>query len=376
MRIQVTQLRSWIVLSALIVWGRPATAQQDLNDPALDLNRVWVFAVGVEKYDDPAFPAVRYCGDDAAGLVRIFKTIGEVPDRRIKAFVGNETTPVKAEDLRAAFEAFAEDVGVRDTLIVFFSGHGHLDAKGNYVLVTTDCKADNAVETGLSITWLKQRLADCRAANKIVLLNACYSGSFAGDTKKRINPQAAVDTLKEASNTVAVSSSSQDRVSFELDEYKAGLFSHWLKIGLRGYANARIDDAIDLDELFSYVTKQVDAKTTTLGLPEQVPVLSAIGLQRFPRVIPLRRPEKPSLTVAEVSNFPLEIDEGTAPNILATIPYARLSSPRRCIGLCKLIIRRLGPASPSSRNAQKLIELIDQTILDGKTRLEPVDRGD
>lgn len=367
------RLVSRIIAFSLCAFCAPfAAAQDDLNDPVIDLNRIWVFSVGIEKYNDPAFPTTRYCGDDAAGVAEIYRTIGGVPDRRINVFAGDATTAVNAETLRAAFAEFIEQLSVRDTLIVFFSGHGLLDQNGHYVLVTSDCKADNAVETGLSIDWLKEQLAKCRAAHKIVLLNACYSGAFAGGTARKVDPQAAVDSIKESPNTIAVSSSASDRVSFEIDEYKAGLFSHWLKVGLRGHANPRIDDAIDLDELFAYLARRIDAKTEALGLPNQTPVLSVTQLERFPRVVALKNPERPSMTVAPISNFPLPIDERTATNIFPAIEVTRRSKPRRCIGLLKHIVRRLGPDSPASKQAQELINVIDQSILNGETRLEPI----
>ncbi len=53
----------------------------------------------MEKYDDPVFPEVRFCGDDAAGVVEISKTVGGVADRQIKAFVGDSKTPIASTTL-------------------------------------------------------------------------------------------------------------------------------------------------------------------------------------------------------------------------------------------------------------------------------------
>ncbi|MFI6936764.1 caspase domain-containing protein [Streptomyces sp. NPDC050287] len=67
-----------------------------------------------------------------------------------------------------------------DTLIVYFAGHGVVDAQDQLVLALPHTEFDR-VETGLPYDWVRQvLLLDSRAERHVVILDCCYSGLALG----------------------------------------------------------------------------------------------------------------------------------------------------------------------------------------------------
>ncbi|MDH6493674.1 putative caspase-like protein [Streptomyces sp. SAI-127] len=66
-----------------------------------------------------------------------------------------------------------------DTLIVYFAGHGLVDAQDQLVLALPHTEFGR-VETGLPYDWVRQVLLHSRAERHVVILDCCYSGLALG----------------------------------------------------------------------------------------------------------------------------------------------------------------------------------------------------
>ncbi|MET9793776.1 caspase family protein [Streptomyces canus] len=70
--------------------------------------------------------------------------------------------------------------GASDTLIVYFAGHGLVDAQDQLVLALPHTEFGR-IETGLPYDWVRQvLLLDSRAERHVVILDCCYSGLALG----------------------------------------------------------------------------------------------------------------------------------------------------------------------------------------------------
>lgn len=80
-------------------------------------------------------------------------------------------------DVGAVRQAAAE---ASDTLIVYFAGHGLVDAQDQLVLALPHTEFGR-IETGLPYDWVRQvLLLDSRAERHVVILDCCYSGLALG----------------------------------------------------------------------------------------------------------------------------------------------------------------------------------------------------
>ncbi|MEV7588983.1 caspase family protein [Streptomyces sp. NPDC089922] len=87
------------------------------------------------------------------------------------------SNPTTAEMTMAAVRAAAEQA--RDTVLVYFAGHGLVDPENDLYLAMPQSRQQR-VETGLPYQWLRQALLTGRAERCVVILDCCYSGRALG----------------------------------------------------------------------------------------------------------------------------------------------------------------------------------------------------
>ncbi|MFG3370382.1 protein kinase [Streptomyces sp. NPDC048156] len=97
----------------------------------------------------------------------------------------------------------------RDTLLVYYAGHGILDEDMEFSLSLPASRLDEPW-TGVSYTWVKRFIARARAKRRIAVLDSCFSGkahAVMGSTSEAVKGQAA------AAGTTVITSARDDRVA-------------------------------------------------------------------------------------------------------------------------------------------------------------------
>lgn len=154
--------------------------------------------------------------------------------------------------------AFLKDVRLNDVVIIFIAGHGVLTKDYQYFLSTYDMDQNHPQRKGIPYEEIENILGHVKSMNKLVLLDACYSGeidkSVAYQKVKKISKTNTVtfrsllhkntqylqgektfdlmkllfaDTRKGTGTTVLASSGGNE-VSMESDTWKGGLFTYCL----------------------------------------------------------------------------------------------------------------------------------------------------
>jgi uncharacterized caspase-like protein len=166
-----------------------------------------------------------------------------------------------------------------DLVIFYFAGHG---IDGAFLPVDYD-----GYNNFLDHNSLINAMQDSEAKYKIIIADACHSGSFAIKYEEyRKNgdkfPLATVrggktvnDRLKDfygsfskAKKGLAVfSSSAADEISLEANNLKQGVFSYYLIEALKGAADSDRNTIITTKELFDYISKKVHQFTNGYQTP-------------------------------------------------------------------------------------------------------------
>ncbi|NJN67053.1 MAG: caspase family protein [Chloroflexaceae bacterium] len=131
-----------------------------------------------------------------------------------------------------------------DTLLLFYSGHGHYSADGTYHLTTHDTHLDGGkvvASTAISQTELLERLRAAPAERVLLLFNACHAGEVSpvlgeGDapfTGTTLPPQTADALLSTGSGRIIITACREQQVSF-IGPGPLTLFAQALTDGLRG----------------------------------------------------------------------------------------------------------------------------------------------
>ncbi len=294
-----------ILLLVLIVGelDRRYARGQPLHEPGPAQARTWALLIGAEKYHR-ANP-LRFTLNDVRELAKTLRTRGGVQAEQMLELTDDAANP-RFQPLRASLMAelpeFLAKPAADDRLIVYFTGHGFRDAKGQLFLAPLDCDPADPAATGIAVEWLRERIAACRAGFKLLILDACHAGSEKGEDERRaVAAKDLGEPFRDLAGVVTLASSTADQKSQLWEDKQQSLFSYWLNQGLKGHADDDGNGTVDIDELNKYVHRSV-SRTAKARFPRpQTPVrIVRSGTPGVPVVIRLR-PEGLRQLLADMS---------------------------------------------------------------------------
>jgi hypothetical protein len=252
--------RPCFLLIGLLLIG-PAIAftwAADAVGDAQPKSQQWALLIGVEKYHRA--PQLKYTVNDVRQLASTLRTRADYPEDNILEMTDQAPQP-RFQPLRASLQAelpkWLKNPGPEDTLLVYFSGHGFKDKEGKLYLAPLDCDPDNLTSTAIPIEWLRGQIAGCKARFKLLILDACHSGSEKGEEKVGVAAWDLGTSFEDMAGVVTLASSTAKEQSQIWDDRQQSLFSYWLNQGLRGHADTDSNGEVDVDELYKYVCRQV-----------------------------------------------------------------------------------------------------------------------
>lgn len=189
---------------------------------------IYLFSAGVADYpgkkNDLTLPA-----KDASAIHRLYLQNG-----RAKSVLLTNENASKSNILTKARNHFSK-AKPDDIAIFFFSGHGY---QGGFV----------AYDEFISYDEIRKLLSSCRAKNKMIFADACFSGDIREDGHSANHSK---------QNVMLFLSSRSNEYSIERKDMKNGLFAACLVRALKGGADTNRDRTITAKELYKAVSKSV-----------------------------------------------------------------------------------------------------------------------
>ena len=251
-----------LVLAALVLGGGGRAVAADAATPTAR----FALVIGVNQSADPAEPTLRYADDDAALYFELFRGLGartylvtrlDDNTRRLHPQAAAEAILPR----RAAFEqtsaqlwadvARARGEHVRTILYLVYAGHGSVsDGQGSIALEDTQLG-------GAALARLIERSG---ADEAHVIIDACYSFYLAyprgpGGRRRALSGLRQLGPLAESERVGLLLSTSSARESHEWEGFQAGVFSHEVRSGLMGAADADGDGRISYREIAAFVER-------------------------------------------------------------------------------------------------------------------------
>ena len=192
------------------------------------LSKTYLVSVGVADYPGDNMD-LKKSTNDAKTMAKIYSSTNTA--ETVLMLDENATIDGVTNKVKTVFA----NAKVYDTVIFYFSGHG---SPGSLVLY----------DGLLPYQKIFDALMECRASNKFVIADACFTGKMRkGKARsKKYNPQ----------NIVFFLSSRTDEMSAETG-FSNGLFTMYLERGLRGGADVNKDKTITAKEIYDFVHKGV-----------------------------------------------------------------------------------------------------------------------
>ena len=213
---------------------------------------IYALIIGVANY--PYKDKLNYTDDDAYRLYAHLRSVegGAVAESHIALLVDEDATRENALFELKEIAALADE---NDIIYVMLNGHGVPGA-----FVPYDQRNPNVKLTYDELSALLER---SDAAQKVLFVDACYSGSIhqtKGSAKADMTRY--YDQLAQSRRGVAMLTSSADHeVSVEINTLRGGVFCHYLIEGIRGAADRNGDRLVTFGELADYTKLQVVQRT-------------------------------------------------------------------------------------------------------------------
>ncbi len=311
--------RSWVVLMLMFGLLGPgiAGAQVGPNEKAKkregNAGARWAVIIGVNQYLDPKILKLKYAVPDAEMMAdKLVERCGYEPDR-VLVLTDDQVKP-HLRPLRINLEeqmvAWLEQAKPGDTVLIFFAGHGFLDDRGQTYLAPQDCRLDRIGLTGLRTEEVRNMLQECKATQKLLVLDCCHAGNAKGGAAAGPGGQELAAAFKDAAGLITLASCGKAEQSLESNERGHGLFTYFLAEGLGGAGDYDRDGIVDSDELYRYVwervpaaaRKELNAQQTPVRLIDAAAGVFALARLGGPMLTRPRRPTAPGRIPSTVAN--------------------------------------------------------------------------
>jgi uncharacterized caspase-like protein len=264
--VELTSRPNKLEVTATDTLGRESVAavtrtELEINPEKPDL---YALAVGVSSYAQSVY-SLQYAAKDAQDLLA---ALGEPDGKKVYANVHTRIVidaEATREGILQAARGFLSQAKIDDRVLVFFAGHGLLDARAGYFFATTDLDFEKPEDRGLSFEQMEGLLLETPSRHRLMLVDTCAAGETdedevarkagslpagtmvasrgfkARDGAKKESPSTQLlltrelfGSMRRGSGASVIGSSSGVEYAFESAELKNGVFTAALLETLRG----------------------------------------------------------------------------------------------------------------------------------------------
>jgi Caspase domain len=251
-----------VAVACFAVGGRSARADEEDGRPV-----TFALLIGSNRSVDADVPPLKYADDDAARYLDLFRLLGartyllsslDENTRRLHPQAAAEAVEPNRAALEQTLEQLIADVSqardrhVETTVYFFYAGHGNVDDSGTGYISLEDMRI-----TGADLAHIFARIPATRLH---VIADACasymlaYSRGPGGERRPVRGFQDSAQLANDPRVGLLLSTSSA-RESHEWDAYQAGVFSHEVRSGLYGAADADGDGRVSYQEIAAFVSR-------------------------------------------------------------------------------------------------------------------------
>lgn len=229
--------------------------------------------IGIGQYDDESFQPLAATDRDVATLQDLLRRPDIGASRADEVTILNHPT---LQQLKDTIETFCTLREPNETVIIYISGYAIVDDHSELFLPCRNTMRSHLEQTAYSLSQLKAELEACPSQQQVVILDCCFSGTFA---KEMIAPQD-FETIAtgfiNAQRALLTSPTSID-YSTKQKSNRHSLYTQFiidaLETGMAdGSANQPMSGDTNVTELHAYVSTHLQD-----SLPALSPTLYAQG---------------------------------------------------------------------------------------------------
>jgi hypothetical protein len=243
---------------------------------------LYLFVVGINRYKNSALN-LNFAEPDARAIEEFFVRKGKTLFKDVKTteFYNEEATK---ENILSKLDALQTDP--QDVVIIYLAGHG-ISLKDNWYFIPHDVihpeRDQEVMEKGISSLELADKIRNIQALKKLVLIDACKSGTMLLAFARGLEERKALAQLARATGVHVMAASTKDQYASEVKDLGHGIFTYTLLKGLKGEAGL-IGNKVTVRGLFAYVESSLPEISRRYKQESQFPVSDSRGMD-FPLVL-------------------------------------------------------------------------------------------
>lgn len=228
--------------------------------------------IGISKYQNNDLNPLPGATKDVESMQRILQHPEIGGFEQVKILLNSEPLEIQTE----IQDAFSSSRKKDDLILLFFSGHGIKDERGNLYLATHITHKNQAGElvkaTAVPASFVHEIMSNCRSKRQIVILDCCFSGAFAQGLLAKDDGSVDIRNQLGSEGRAVLTSSTSTQYSFEQKGTELSIYTHYLIEGMEtGAADRDKDGMVSVDELHEYAKNKVQET-----LPAMKPEIYAI----------------------------------------------------------------------------------------------------
>ena len=247
-----------LVTALVAAFGWPDDAARAADVPS---GNRWAVLIGIDEYTLAG--KLTYCGADQRAMRDRLVAAG-FPERQVYLLHdGAEEGRYRPSrgNIERQVDAVLKIASPGDLVVLGFSGHG-TEIGGRMYIVPGDGNLEDPA-TLVSLDDMYDRLRECAAAMKVVIVDACRNDAQRGARGAAPPGARALSQSLEKrplpEGTVLINSCAPGEISWEDDAFKHGVFMHYVLEALDGRADANADGRLSLNELAGYASLETKA---------------------------------------------------------------------------------------------------------------------
>jgi len=242
----------------------------DLSDSDVYDNS-WALIIGINKYDNVRH--LNYAIEDAMAVKNLLINDFGFSRNNVQVLIDKEATQ---NNIKKQLDALVRSSKENDRVVFYFAGHGETETLGLEgtdmgFLLPVEGKKENLYLTSIPMDELKRIALRSKAKHMLFLVDACYGGLAAQNTRglQNIDSPNFIDKISNEISRQIITAGGKTEEVVEKDEWEHSAFTKNILIGLKeNRADMNSDGIITGSEVGMFLQERVSLDTDNYQTPQ------------------------------------------------------------------------------------------------------------